>query len=208
MVRPAFAAWSPAAAALFGLVRRLAVAQGRLPELVTLSLDLLAMMRNQHASSAAAAEERRKGRSEREDLARELREVKKLGSVRLATYTQELQQNVEQRLDDFRKRLGADLEAASERLQRVEVELRDNRQPLETLSAAGLNGALRRVVQNLEELERLRGIFMSLDSDGSGTIDENEYLRSLRTTNGVHPAMAGQGQIADSFFAWLKYEMR
>ena len=38
MVRPAFAAWSPAAAALFGLVRRLAVAQGRLPELaVTLS---------------------------------------------------------------------------------------------------------------------------------------------------------------------------
>ena len=55
MVRPAFAAWSPAAAALFGLVRRLAVAQGRLPELVTLSLDLLAMMRNQHASSASAA---------------------------------------------------------------------------------------------------------------------------------------------------------
>ena len=55
MVRPAFAAWSPAAAALFGLVRRLAVAQGRLPERVTLSLDLLAMMRNQHASSAAAA---------------------------------------------------------------------------------------------------------------------------------------------------------
>jgi lysophospholipase L1-like esterase len=36
----------------------------------------------------------------------------------------------------------------------------------------------------------------------------NPAVTVTRTTNGVHPSMAGQGQIADAFFAWLKYESR
>jgi hypothetical protein len=27
-----------------------------------------------------------------------------------------------------------------------------------------------------------------------------------RTVNGVHPALSGQGQIADSMWAWLKFQ--
>ena len=29
----------------------------------------------------------------------------------------------------------------------------------------------------------------------------------VRVTNGVHPGMAGQAQIADAFWAWLKYQI-
>lgn len=28
----------------------------------------------------------------------------------------------------------------------------------------------------------------------------------VRVTNGVHPGMAGQGQIADALWAWVKYQ--
>ena len=34
----------------------------------------------------------------------------------------------------------------------------------------------------------------------------NAMQNITRTVNGVHPAISGQGQIADSMWAWIKYQ--
>ena len=48
----------------------------------------------------------------------------------------------------------------------------------------------------------------NMDRESFAVNARNPAVKVLRTVNGVHPAMPGQGQIADAFWAWLKYESR